>query len=154
MGWFFGFKLHIVINECGELLSWSLTPGNTDDRTPLEEMTKNIFGDMYGDKGYISQALFEKLFARGLRLVTRLKKNMKNKLISNFDKAMLRKRALIESVNDQLKNISMLEHTRHRSLWSFMNNVLCSLIAYSLQAKKPSITEQVFKGEQGELIVL
>lgn len=143
MGWFYGFKIHLVINERGEILAWCLTPGNVDDRTPMDVLTKNLFGKIYADKGYISQALFERLFSRGLELITKVKKNMKNRLISDFDMCMLRKRAVIESVNDQLQNISMIEHTRHRSLWNFMNNVLCALIAYCLQPKKPSLNMQI-----------
>jgi hypothetical protein len=149
-GWFFGFKLHIIINECGDILSWALTPGNVDDRQPMHQLTKNLLGKVYGDKGYISQELFEALFSKGVELVTKRRKNMKNKLVSEFDKCMLRKRALIETVNDQLKNISMLEHTRHRSLQNFVVNVLCALIAYCLQPKKPSIQDEVFPTQEGD----
>src|ERR1051326_3154821 len=109
--WFFGFKLHLVINDCGELLSIRLTPGNTDDRRPVPEMVKELFGKLFGDKGYISQTLFETLYEDGIQLVTKLKANMKNRLVSMFDKIMLRKRAIIESVVDQLKNISQIEHS-------------------------------------------
>lgn len=153
MGFFYGFKLHLVINEKGELLAFCITPGNVDDRTHVDSMTKDMVGKLYGDKGYISKELFEALFVRGLELITKVKKNMKNRLISEFDKCMLRKRALIESVNDQLQNISMIEHTRHRSLNGFLINVLCALIAYCLQPKKPSLARQVFKGTQ-DLIVI
>src|SRR5437660_2285643 len=104
--WFFGFKLHLVTNDCGELLSLRLTPGNVDDRRPVPELVKDLFGKLFGDKGYLSQPLFETLFDDGLQLITRLKTKMKNRLISMFDKIMLRKRAIIESVMDQLKNIS------------------------------------------------
>jgi len=148
MGWFYGFKLHIVINECGELLAWTVTPGNVDDRKPVRMLSKNIFGKLYGDKGYISQDLFKDLFERGIELVTKVKKNMKNVLITEFDKLMLRKRALIESVNDQLQNISQIEHTRHRSMPNFMVNILGALIAYCLQPKKPSIQNEVYPTKQ------
>src|SRR5215210_1815686 len=111
--WFFGFKLHLVINDCGELLSLRLTPGNTDDRRPVPELVKGLFGKLFGDKGYVSRSLFEVLYDRGVRLVTKLKRGMKNRLLPLLDKIMLRKRAIIESVNDQLKNISQIEHSRH-----------------------------------------
>ena len=138
-GWFYGFKLHLIINEMGELLAFMLTAGNVDDREPVLELTKDIFGKLFGDKGYISQELFEELFLRGLTLITRLKKNMKNKLMSVMDKILLRKRSLIESVNDQLKNISQIEHTRHRSVYNFMVNIVTALIAYTYQPKKPCL---------------
>src|SRR5829696_7713131 len=93
--WFFGFKLHLVINDRGELLSLRLTPGNTDDRRPVPGLVRELFGKLFGDKGYISQPLFEALCEDGVQLVTRLKTNMKNRLVSMFDKIMLRKRAVI-----------------------------------------------------------
>ena len=139
MGWFFGFKLHLVINDQGDLMAFKLTAGNIDDRKPVPDLVKNLVGKLFGDRGYISQELFEKLFQQGLQLVTRLKSNMKNKLMPLIDKILLRKRSLIETVNDQLKNISQVEHTRHRSVWNFMVNILGALVAYALQPKKPSL---------------
>ena len=103
--WHFGFKLHLIINDRGELLAFKLTPGNADDRKPVPEMAQGIFGKSFGDRGYISQDLFEKLYEQQLKLLTRYKKNMKQKLVKIIDKILLRKRALIETVNDQLKNI-------------------------------------------------
>ncbi len=141
--WFFGFKLHLVINDCGELLSVRLTPGNVDDRRPVPELVKDLFGKLFGDKGYISQPLFETLYDDGLQLVTKLKKKMKNRLISMFDKIMLRKRAVIESVIDQLKNISQIEHSRHRSVANCFVNLIAGLIAYTYREKKPSLNIRV-----------
>jgi hypothetical protein len=143
MGWFYGFKLHLVINDRGELLSCYLTPGNTDDRQPVPHLVRALWGRLFGDKGYISQPLATLPAAQELRLVTKLKKNMKNKFLALTDKLLLRKRALIETVNDQLKNISQVEHTRHRSLWNFLGNVAAGLIAYTWQEKKPSLNIQV-----------
>jgi len=77
-GWFFGFELHLTINDKGELLDVCLTPGNVDDRVPVGKLTKKLWGKLFGDRGYISQSLFEKLFGRGLQLITRLKNKMKN----------------------------------------------------------------------------
>jgi len=143
MGWFYGFKLHLVISERGELLSCYLTPGNVDDRRPVPGLVKDLWGRLFGDKGYISQPLSALLQAQGLHLVTKLKKNMKNKFLTLADKLLLRKRALIETVNDQLKNISQIEHTRHRSLWNFLGNVAAGLIAYTWHEKKPSLNIRV-----------
>lgn len=139
MGWFYGFKLHIVISDAGEILAVMITKGNVDDRQPVPTLSKDLVGKLFGDRGYISQRLFEQLFNQGVQLVTKIKKNMKNKLMPMFDKLMLRKRALIETVNDQLKNICQIEHTRHRSLMNFIGNVFAALIAYTYQEKKPSL---------------
>jgi hypothetical protein len=137
--WFFGFKLHLVINDCGELLCVRLTPGNVDDRRPVAELVKGLFGKLFGDKGYISQPLFETLYEQEVQLVTKLKRGMKNRLTSVFDKIMLRKRAIIESVIDQLKNISQIEHSRHRSVSNCFVNLLAGLVAYTFREKKPSL---------------
>jgi hypothetical protein len=139
VGWFYGFKVHLVINDCGELLGVMITPGNTDDRKPVPRLAKRLWGKLFGDRGYISQPLFDQLWAQDVQLITKLKKNMKNKLMPLLDKLLLRKRALSETVNDQLKNICQLEHTRHRSVTNFLVNLLAALIAYTYQEKKPSL---------------
>lgn len=139
MGWFYGFKLHLIVSDQGELLAVQVTPGNTDDRKPVETLSNDLFGKLFGDKGYISQALFETLFARGLELITSLRKNMKGQLMLLSDRLLLRKRFLIETITDQLKNISQIEHTRHRSPANFAVNLLAGLVAYTLQPKKPAI---------------
>jgi len=140
-GWFYGFKLHLVINDCGEIVSFALTPGNVSDsnRKTMTHLTTNLFGKLFGDKGYLSQELFEELFHKGITLFTKLRKNMKNKLIPLEDKLLLRKRAVIESVNDFLKNICQIEHSRHRSPLNFLANLVSGLIAYSFLPKKPSL---------------
>ncbi len=139
-GWFFGFKLHLLFNDRGELLNLALTPGNLDDRKPVPRLVKRLFGKIFADKGYLSQALFQQLMETfGLQLITKLKSNMKNRLLPVADKILLRKRAIIETIIDQLKNISQIEHTRHRSVTNFLVNVLCGLIAYCHQPKKPSL---------------
>ena len=139
MGWFFGFKLHLAINECGELLAVQLTPGNVDDRKPVPHLTRRLFGKLFGDKGYISAELFTELWERGLQLITHIRHNMTNRLMPLMDKILLRKRSLIETVNDQLKNISQIEHTRHRSPTNFLVNLVAGLIQYTHQPKKPSL---------------
>jgi hypothetical protein len=139
MGWFFGFKLHLVINDKGELLAFQITQARTDDRKPVDALTKGLMGKLIGDKGYISAELFKKLYERGLKLITRIRKNMKNKLVPMIDKLLLRKRAIVETVIDQLKNISQIEHSRHRSPINCMVNVLAGIAAYCVQPKKPSL---------------
>lgn len=140
MGWFYGLKLHLVVNDCGEILACQITPGNVDDRKPVSALSKRLFGKLIADRGYISQPLFEQLLATfNVQLITRLKKNMKNRLLPLVDKLLLRKRAIIESVVDQLKNISQIEHTRHRSPINCFINIIAGLIAYCHQPKKPSL---------------
>ncbi len=141
MGWFYGFKLHIAITETGELCGAKLTKGNVDDRDEdvLDEVLKNVSGKLYADKGYISKKLFETLFEKGITLITSIKKNMKNRLMPLLDKLLLRKRSIIETVNDQLKNMCNVEHTRHRSPINFMVNMVAGLIRYTYFEKKPSI---------------
>jgi hypothetical protein len=139
VGWFFGFKLHLIINDKGEFMAFKVTAANVDDRKTVPDLTKNLIGKLIGDKGYLSSNLFSELYARGLHLLTKIRNNMKNKLMPVFDKLLLRKRALIESVNDQLKNISQIEHSRHRSIFNFMANILSAIAAYAMQPKKPSI---------------
>lgn len=143
MGWFFGFKLHLVVNDSGELLAWHITPGNTDDRRPVSKLARRLWGKLFADKGYLSQPLLMQLQEQNLELVTKLKKNMKNKFQSFANKILLRKRAIIESIFDQLKNISQIEHTRHRSFWNFLINVVAGLIAYTWREKKPCLNYNV-----------
>jgi len=139
-GWFFGFKLHMLFNDRGELLEVALTAGNVDDRKPVPAMVKRLFGKIFADRGYLSKALFQELLDTfGIQLITKLKKNMKNQLMPLADKILLRKRAIAETIIDQLKNISQIEHSRHRSPVNFVINVVCGLIAYCHQSKKPSL---------------
>ena len=139
MGWSFGFKLHLIINHLGEIVSLKLTKGNEDDRKPLPDMAKKVFGKLYGDKGYLSKHLKNTLQKQGIELVTTVRKNMKKAFLSLWDRALLKKRFIIETVNDQLKNISYIEHSRHRSVHGLMLNLLGGLVAYSLKENKPSL---------------
>lgn len=143
VGWFYGFKLHLAINHLGELLVMRLTPGNVDDRKLLPLMVGKLWGSLYGDKGYLSKHLTEMFERRNLQLITKVRKNMKERLLPVFDKLLLRKRAVIESVFDQLKNISNIEHSRHRSVTNFLVNVLAGLTAYTFREKKPSLNIQI-----------
>lgn len=144
MGWFFGFKLHLICNEKGELLNFMITPGDVDDRKPLEykAFVEFLHGKLVGDKGYISKNLFQRLFIDGIQLITKLKSNMKGALMSVSDKLMLKKRAIIETANDELKNIAQVEHSRHRSFDNFIVNLLGAIAAYCLFPKKPCINVQ------------
>lgn len=138
-GWFFGFKLHLIINQHAEIVSFRLTKGNIDDRKPVPGMTKGKKGKIFGDRGYISEKLQSMLLNNGILLVTKLKKKMKNKLMTIWDKMMLRKRALIESVHNLLKSDCQIEHHRHRSPWNFLTNLLSGLSMYCLNPNKPRL---------------
>lgn len=137
-GWFFGFKLHIVLNNYGELMSFKLTSGNIDDRKVIQTLTKNLKGWLFGDKGYLSKTIESSLLQRGLQLFTRVKKNMKNKIMTIAQKAYLNKRNIIETMIDQLKSIYHIQHTRHRSPINFLVNLLTALFAYVLKPNKVS----------------
>lgn len=142
LGWFYGFKLHIVTNDEGGIIDFMITKGNVDDRKPLrfKAFIKKLFGKLFGDKGYISKDLFMELFANGVHLVTKLRKNMKTKVLTPIDDAYhLRKRAIIETIFDQLKNICQVEHSRHRSVANYFNNIFSALIAYNFKDRKPSL---------------
>lgn len=150
MGYFFGFKLHLVINDKGELLNFVITQANVDDRDPLrnKKFVNGLKGKLYGDKGYLSKELADLLFIDGLHLVTSIRKNMKNVLMELKDKIMLRKRSVIETVNDELKNICQVEHSRHRCFNNFITNLISGLIAYCFFPKKPSVKYEAVETNQ------
>lgn len=150
MGWFYGFKLHLLVNDRGDILSVKITTANVDDRKPLPDMVKQLWGTLYGDKGYLSQTLKASLAEQGIKLVTGIRKNMKPQLMTLWDRLMLRKRYVIETIFDQLKNISQIEHSRHRSPVSFMVHLMAGLVAYTFQPKKPSI--KLNRNEEGALM--
>ena len=139
MGWFYGFKLHLLINDKGEILNVELTPGNTDDRRPLPKFAEGLHGSLYADRGYISKDIREMLRAQGVNLVYKVRKNMDPLDLSVSDEVLLKKRMLIESVIKILKTQTQLEHTRHRSYVNFQVNVISALIAYQLLENKPSL---------------
>jgi len=139
-GWFFGFKLHIVINHKGELMSFKITAGNTDDRAVVEKLMQGLKGWLLGDKGYISKKLSKTLVGKGVEIITNLKQNMKKQFLDPIKKWWLGKRRVVETVIDQLKAILHIQHTRHRSPANFFTNILASLLAYVLKPKKPSVS--------------
>jgi hypothetical protein len=150
VGWFYGFKSHLVVNDLGELLAFCLTPGNVDDRNPVPKLATGLLGKLFGDKGYLSQLLAQHLLViQGLQLITKLRKKIHNRLLDWSDKLLLRKRAIIETITDQLKNISQIEHSRHRSPMNFLVNLIAGLIAYCHQPKKPSLGVQLPTLAQG-----
>jgi hypothetical protein len=146
MGWFYGTKVHLIINHKGEIISFYISSGNVADNNEqiLFKLTKNILGKLFGDKGYIvKESTFKTLYSKGITLITKIRSNMKNKLVAITDKMLLRKRGVIESVGDILKEHMQLEHTHHRSMWGFFLHVFSSLIAYQMRDKKPNISSEL-----------
>jgi Transposase DDE domain len=140
-GWFFGFKGHFVINHKGEWLGVSLSAGNCDDRNPkvIRALVHQVKGYLVGDKGYLSKTLKEELAQQGITLLTKVRKNMKQQLLDPIEKLFLKKRALIESVFDLLKDRYHLEHSRHRSPRNFMVHFFAAICAYHFEENKPSL---------------
>ena len=130
-------------------MDFLLTQGNVDDRYPLKQKTfhDKVFGKLIGDKGYISQTLFEQMFVDGIHLLTKIKKNMKGCIMHAHDSILLKKRALVETVNDELKNICQIEHSRHRCVDNFVSNLISGLIAYSFFPKKPSMNLDIIDSQ-------
>jgi len=150
LDWFFGFKLHLIINDKGEIISFAITQGNVDDREPLkmESFIRAISGKLYGDRGYISKDLASILFCDGIHLIAKMRNNMKGGELPLQDRLLLRKRAVIECVNDELKNICQIEHTRHRCFANFITNLIAGLLAYSFLPKKPAIKVEMVDKKQ------
>jgi hypothetical protein len=143
MGWFFGFKLHIVINHLGEIMNFTITTSTTDDRKPLAKLMEGLKGWLFADKGYIGEELIQKLRQQAIELFTKVKKNMKKRIMTPAQRQMLKKRGLVETVIDQLKNVCQIEHTRHRSPINALVNVFSGLVAYALKPRKPSISQKI-----------
>lgn len=129
----------MAINPLGELMSFSLTPGNVDDREPLLWLFKDLKGIGAADRGYISKEKTAILAQQDLTFITRVKRNMKPKLFSTFENFFLSQRCIIETVIEQLKFICQIDHTRHRSPFNFLTNLLSGLVAYLLKPRKPCI---------------
>ena len=138
-GWFYGFKLHMLINTNGEIVRLHITPGNVSDKAPVLSMLSGIKTRLIGDKGYLSQSLFDQLFAQGVTLITKIKKRMKNRLVIMADKLMLAQRHFIETVFSSMKSLHTLIHHRHRSPINAFAHLLAGLIHYQLRTDKPTI---------------
>jgi hypothetical protein len=144
-GWFYGCKLFLVVNALGQIVQAFLTPGNVSDTTTstLKKLFKALRGLAFADKGFVNQKAFDELLANGLKLITAIRSNMKNKLVLLQEKMLLKKRGMIESVIDILKSVCNIEHTRHRSALNMMVNTYAALCAYATFDRKPSIFSAV-----------
>lgn len=153
MGWFFGFKLHVVVNHLGELMACKLTPGNVDDRKPVFDLMKNLEGWLFGDKGYIGKEFMENLKKQFVEIFTKVKKNMKERFLNASQKFLLSKRGIIETTFDLLKNQNQIEHTRHRSPINAFVNIVAGLIAYQLNPRKPKLRGNKIQFKQDALML-
>ena len=138
-GWFFGFKLHVVVNEKGEIVRLCITPGNTSDTKPVMMMMQDLTGKLIGDKGYLSQKLFEELFKKGVTMITKIRKNMKNRLMALRDKMMLQKRGFIETIFSSIKSLNTFVHHRHRSPLNAFCHIFAGLIQFQFRLDKPKL---------------
>ena len=156
MGWYVGFKLHLLCNEKGEIINFVLTKANIDDRNEsvIDTLTDKVFGKLYADKGYISQSLLGRLWDEGVHIVSGLRSNMKQRLMPLYVRIMLSKRSIIESINDMLKNVARLVHTRHRSVHNFLMNMLAAIGAYCFLATKPEVNFDFEVSESNGQLVL
>ena len=141
MGWFFGFKLHLVINNFGEIMSAGLSKANVDDGKPVPKLVESLKGWLFGDKGYLGQTFMEKLKEQSIDIFTKVKKNMAKRVMDTSQKFYLSKRGLIETVIDQLKNICQIEHSRHRKPANAFACIVSGLVAYWFKGRKPSIKQ-------------
>jgi len=142
VGWFFGFKVHIVIDPLGNILNFDLTSGNLSDNNQdlLESLTNGLSGKVFGDKGYLLRSeIFKYFYEKGVHFIHKIRGNMQNKLMDIEDKIMLKKRGLVESVIDILKVHLSVDHTRHRSKTAFLSNLFSGLISYFFRPEKPHI---------------
>jgi hypothetical protein len=136
-GWFFGFKLHLVFNHERQIVALKLTPGNVSDTNPVGELTKDLVGKLFGDKGYIGQKLAKDLLQRGLALMTRVRKNMKSLPVSFCDKALLNGRNIAETIIGHIKEFSSLRLPKHRSVFNAFTHIAAAIIAYQINPLPP-----------------
>ena len=138
-GWFFGMKLHMIFNTKGEIVRLTITPGNTNDRTPVPHMIKDLIAKLIGDKGYLSKKLFQQLFKKGVTLITKIRKNMKNCLMNMTDKLMLMRRSFVETIFSSMKALNTLIHHRHRCPMNAFTHLFAGLVNYQIRPDKPSL---------------
>lgn len=145
-GWFFGFKVFLIINQYGQIMNCQLTKASKADNNFdwMLKFFKGLKGVVFTDKGFISAKAFEALYADGLKIITGVRANMKNKLMDTTEKQLHKKRGLIESVNDILMTVCDIDHTRHRSPMNFLVNLFAGVCAYTFLDKLPSIFKKKF----------
>src|SRR5215469_3695671 len=139
MGWFFGFKLHLVFNHLNQIVALKLTPGNVHDTAPVPQLTKNLLGKLFADKGYIGKKLAQELLRRGLTLFTRIRKNMKALPLAMSDKLLLNARNMAETIIGSIKEFSSLNLPKHRLPLNAFLHLLAAITAYQINPIKPKL---------------
>jgi DDE family transposase len=137
VGWFFGFKLHLVFNHQREIVALKLTPGNVNDTTPVADLTRDLIGKLFGDKGYVGKDLAKRLLRRGLALMTRVRCNMKRLAVSFFDRALLHGRPIVETIIGHIKEFSSLRLPKHRSVCNAFTHIIATVVAYQINPLPP-----------------
>ena len=137
MGWFFGFKLHLVFNHLREIVAIKVTRGNVHDAAALPELSRDLAGKIFGDKGYLGKKLAEELLRHGLTLMTRVRKNMKALPMTLLDKMLLNGRNIAETIIGNIKEFSSFNLPRHRSVTNAFVHLIAALTSYQLNPLKP-----------------
>ena len=104
---------------------------------PCQDLTKDLSGKLFGDKGYIGQKLAQELLHRGLILMTRVRSNMKSLPVSFLDKALLNGRNIAETIIGHIKEFSLLRLPKHRSVFNAFTHVTAAIIAYQIDPLPP-----------------
>ena len=131
MGWFFGFKLHVVCDSLGRLVSLLITPGNTDDRKFALKLLKGLRGLCVADAGYVSKKLMQELYQQGLLLLTDVRNSMK-RLMSETQHGLLKLRQRIEGVFSCLKHRLKAEASIARSPLGYLSRCLYACLTFAL----------------------
>ncbi|MFL5253694.1 MAG: IS982 family transposase [Rhodopila sp.] len=137
LGWFFGFKRHLVFNHQRQIVALKLTPGNVNDTTPVPQLTRDLIGKLFGDKGYVGQDLARRSLRRGLVLMTRVRRNMKHLPVSFLDKALLNGRNIVETIIGHIKEFSSPRLPKHRSVFNGFTHLTAAVVAYQLNPLPP-----------------
>ena len=143
LGWFFGFKLHLVFNHEREIVALKLTSGNVNDTTPVPDLTQDLIGKLFGDKGYVGKNLAQTLLRRGLVLMTRVRRNMKRLPVSFLDKALLNGRNIVETIIGHIKEFSSLRLPKHRSVFNAFTHIIAAVVAYQINPLPPKLIRAV-----------
>lgn len=144
VGWFFGLKIHLVVNDRCELIAFKITQGSQHDSTTALKLLKGLEGLAFGDKGYLGQKIFDALYIEGLKLITRKRKNMKNVTpLTEYEQQLLNQRGIIETIFNCLKHKYHIWHTRHRSILNAMSHLVAALAAYVIEPLKITAIKQL-----------
>lgn len=136
-GWFFGLKIHFVFNHLNDIMAVRITPGNVSDTAPVDSITKDLIGKLFGDKGYLGKKLTNKLLERGLALMTKVRSNMKRIPMQTADRMLLNCRNMAETIIGHIKEFSSLNIPKHRSVINAFVHICASIAAYQIDPLTP-----------------